>query len=190
MGSVRNQDDALAQDPEQVARTLCLRMLAGQPRTRAELAAHLRRKGVPGEAAEAVLARFGEVGLIDDKRFAEAWVSSRHSGRGLARGALAGELRRRGVAGETVDAAVAQIDAPTEEATARALVDKRMASVRGLPADKKARRLLSLLARRGYPQAMSARVVRRALEADERPVGDEDGPDAAAVCDALESLEG
>ena len=177
-----------AQDPEQHARNLCLRLLAGQPRTRAELAAHLGRKGVPDEAAEAVLSRFGEVGLIDDERFAEAWVTSRHAGRGLARGALAGELRRRGVDGETVDAAVGQIDASTEEETARSLVAKKWATIRHLPAQTQARRLLALLARRGYPQAMSARVVRQVLEAADRPTEDR-GWEAAQICDALDSLE-
>src|SRR5829696_959849 len=81
-------------DPESVARAICLRLLTGQPRTRSELAAALARRGVPGEAAAAVLGRFAEVGLIDDRAFAAAWVGSRHAGRGLAR-ALAAELRRR-----------------------------------------------------------------------------------------------
>ena len=35
--------------------------------------------------------------VIDDRAFARAWVTSRHYGRGLARKALAGELRRKGV---------------------------------------------------------------------------------------------
>ena len=60
-------------------------MLSVAPRTRTQLAAALRRRGIPADAAEAVLARFTDVGLIDDAAFARAWVESRHHSRGLSR---------------------------------------------------------------------------------------------------------
>lgn len=153
-------------DPESVARSICLHLLTLQPRTRAELAAALARRGVPGEAAVAVLGRFAEVGLIDDRAFAEAWVGSRHAGRGLARRALAAELRRRGVDGEIVGEAVATLDPQTEERTARQLVAKRLPGTRALDAAGRARRLVGMLARKGYPPALAVRVVREQLEAD------------------------
>ena len=78
-------------DPEAVARQICLRMLTTAPRTQAQLATALRRRGVPEDAAAAVLARFAEVKLIDDAMFARAWVDSRHYGRGLASRALGAE---------------------------------------------------------------------------------------------------
>ncbi|MFC7732812.1 regulatory protein RecX [Actinomadura keratinilytica] len=68
------------------AREICLRMLTAAPRTRAQLADALRRKKVPDEVAERVLGRFTDVGLIDDEAFAQAWVQSRHRGRGLGNG--------------------------------------------------------------------------------------------------------
>ncbi|HEY2549515.1 MAG TPA: RecX family transcriptional regulator, partial [Streptosporangiaceae bacterium] len=58
-------------------------MLTSAPRTRAELAAALSRRGIPEEAAEEVLGRFTDAGLIDDATFASAWVESRHHSRGL-----------------------------------------------------------------------------------------------------------
>ena len=84
-------------DPVEVARQICLHQLEHAPRTRAELAAVLRRKGVGDEVAEQVLSRFAEVGMIDDALFAQMWVTSRHRGRGLAGRALQQELRRKGV---------------------------------------------------------------------------------------------
>ena len=79
--------------------------------------ARLQRLAPPATADAA--GRFAEVGLIDDRAFAEAWVGSRHAGRGLARRALAAELRRRGVDGETVGEAVAPRAPATEDASAR-----------------------------------------------------------------------
>jgi regulatory protein len=155
---------AEAADPEAVARLICLRMLTAAPRTRAQLADALRRRGVPDEAAEAVLERFADVQLIDDAMFAEAWVDSRHHGRGLARRALAAELRQRGVAAEDIQAAVSRLDPEQEYATARALVERRLAAMRGQPRSTRFRRLMGMLARKGYPEGLAYRVVREALE--------------------------
>ncbi|WP_051713205.1 regulatory protein RecX [Spirillospora albida] len=150
--------------PEGRAREICLRMLAAAPRTRAQLADALRRKGVADDVAEGVLGRFGEVGLIDDEAFAQAWVRSRHTGRGLARRALAAELRRRGVADETVSDAVETLAPEDEERTARALVARRLAGTRRAEPAARMRRLVGMLARKGYPPGLAYRVVKEALE--------------------------
>ncbi|MQA85918.1 MAG: RecX family transcriptional regulator [Streptosporangiales bacterium] len=146
-------------------RETCLRLLAHAPRTRAQLAEALRRRGVPDETVEHVLGRFAEVGLIDDEAFARAWVQSRHMGRGLARRALAVELRQRGVDEPTVDEAVAELDQEEEVATARALVQRRLQATRGLDPKVRMRRLLGMLARKGYPGGLAYRLVREELEA-------------------------
>ncbi|MEV6962241.1 recombination regulator RecX [Streptomyces sp. NPDC051207] len=151
-------------DPVEQARAICLRLLTGTPRTRRQLADALRKREIPDEAAEEVLSRFEEVGLINDSAFADAWVESRHHGRGLARRALARELRTKGVDSTLIDAAVSQLDSEQEEATARELVDRKLRATRGLDRDKRLRRLAGMLARKGYPEGMALRVVRQALE--------------------------
>jgi len=150
-------------DPESVARAVCLRLLTAAPHSRAQLAEALRRRRVPDPAAEAVLDRLTEVGLVDDAALATAWVQSRHRGRGLARRALAAELRQRGVEAETVATAVATLDVGDELQMARNLVARRLPATAGLPNQVRARRLAGLLARRGYPGAMAGQVVREAL---------------------------
>ncbi len=151
-------------DPEAVARLICLRLLTAAPRTRAQLAVELRRRRVPEDAATAVLGRFAEVGLINDAMFASAWVESRHHGRGLARRALAAELGRRGVQSADIQAAVARLSPETEAATARELVERKLASTRGQPPRAQATKLVGMLARKGYPAGIAYRVVREALE--------------------------
>ncbi|MDL4818104.1 regulatory protein RecX [Actinomadura opuntiae] len=153
-------------NPEAAAREVCLRLLASSPRTRAQLADALRRKNIPDDVAENVLGRFTDVGLIDDEAFAHAWVQSRHAGRGLAKRALASELRRRGVANETVEDAVDSLDPADEERTARALVDRKLPATRSVDPAKRMRRLVGMLARKGYSPGLSYRVVKEAL-ADE-----------------------
>ena len=164
------------------ARAICLRLLTGAPRTRSQLAEALRRKGVPEEAAEQVLSRLEEAGLIDDRAFADAWVESRHHGRGLARRALAQELRTKGVDPQLIDRAVGQLDAEQEEQTARDLVARRLPATRGLPRDKRLRRLAGMLARKGYPEGVALRVVRQALH-EEGEDGSETGGDMEDLFD-------
>ncbi|MEV4474518.1 recombination regulator RecX [Nonomuraea sp. NPDC049504] len=151
-------------DPESVARAICLRLLTMAPKTRAQLAEALRKRDVPEEAAEAVLSRFSELGLINDEAFAAAWVDSRHHGRGLAKRALAAELRHRGVDSETVSEAVERLDPDQEEETARRLVERKLAATRSLDPQKRTRRLAGMLARKGYPSGLAFRVIREALE--------------------------
>jgi regulatory protein len=139
-------------------------MLTAGPRTQAQLAAALARRGVPDEAAQAVLARFAEVKLIDDAMFARAWVDSRHHGRGLASRALSAELRQRGVAQDHIEAALSELDPEQELATARDLVARRLAGTAGLPVPARMRRLTGVLARKGYAPGLAYRVVREALE--------------------------
>lgn len=160
----RAEKGELPADPVERARAICLRLLTGTPRTRKQLADALRKREIPDDAAEEVLSRFEEVGLINDSAFAEAWVESRHHGRGLARRALAQELRTKGVDSTLIDAAVSQLDSDQEEATARELVDRKLRATRGLDRDKRLRRLAGMLARKGYSEGMALRVVRQALE--------------------------
>ncbi|GAA4544275.1 recombination regulator RecX [Streptomyces collinus] len=162
--SSRAEQEAPPGDPVEQARAICLRLLTGTPRTRKQLADALRKRQIQDDAAEEVLSRFEEVGLINDGAFADAWVESRHHGRGLARRALARELRTKGVDSTVIDEAVSQLDSEQEEATARELVDRKLRSTRGLDRDKRLRRLAGMLARKGYSEGMALRVVRQALE--------------------------
>jgi regulatory protein len=155
---------AHSRDPEARAREICLQLLTAAPRTRAQLAQALHRRGVPAEAAEAVLSRFTEAGLIDDAAFARAWVESRHHSRGLSRRSLSAELKRHGVDSEEIREAVGTLDPEQEAATARRLVERKLASSRGRPPQARARQAASLLARKGYPPALVFRLIREVME--------------------------
>jgi regulatory protein len=153
-------------DPETVAKNLCLRALTGAPKTRQQLADLLADRDVPDDAAEVVLDRLSEVGLIDDEAFAQAWVTSRQAGRGLARRALKAELRAKGVDDDVAATAVEAVDDDDERETARRLVDRKIPGMRRLDRATATRRLMGMLARKGYSGGLAAGVVREALDAD------------------------
>lgn len=143
-----------------------LRQLTMAPRSRGQLADKLAERGTDEDLARQVLDRFEEVGLIDDAAFAELVVRSQVASRGLARRALAYELRRKGVDDETVQQALEQVADDDELATARALVARRIAATRRLTPERRVARLAGMLARKGYGSGIALRVVREALQAE------------------------
>ncbi|MEU5561732.1 regulatory protein RecX [Micromonospora musae] len=176
-------------DEAEVAREICLRQLAVRPRTRAELAGALTKRGISEEVAAQVLDRYDEVGLIDDAAFARAWVSSRHAGRGLARRALANELRQRGVDGEVANEALGELSEEAEAETARALVERKLRTARGEP-DAVFRRLVGMLARKGYPPGVAIRAVKEALAAQSAEAAEfAEQIDADALAEAEGEIE-
>jgi len=168
-GTPAETSEIEAGDPEAQARQICLRLLTVAPKTRAQLAAALRRRGIPAEAAEAVLARFTDVGLIDDAAFARAWVESRHYSRGLSRRSLSAELRRQGIETGEIREAVDTLDPEQEVATARRLVEQKLASTRGQPPEARVRRAAGTLARKGYPPGLVFRLIKEVLEQEGPP---------------------
>ncbi|HEX9831951.1 MAG TPA: recombination regulator RecX [Mycobacterium sp.] len=145
---------------EEQARALCLRLLTARARTRAELEGKLAKRGYPDDVSATVLDRLTHVGLVDDADFAEQWVRSRRLNAGKGKRALAAELRNKGVDNEVIDQALAGIDAGAERQRAEQLVrDKLRREKLGDDDTKVARRLVGMLARRGYHQTMAFDVV-------------------------------
>src|SRR3954454_10094034 len=143
---------------EEQARALCLRLLTARARTRAELAGQLTKRGYPDDVSAGVLDRLADVGLINDEDFAEQWLRSRREHAGKGKRALAAELRTKGVDDEVIADALADIDADAERTRAEQLVGDKLRRERLTDeADdvKVARRLVGMLARRGYNQSMA-----------------------------------
>ena len=151
-------------DAEEVARKILLDQLTGQARSRKQLADKLAQRDVPEEIATRLLDRFEEVGLIDDEAFARMWVASRQPGKGLAGRALAQELRRKGIDDEIVREAVGEIDPEDERDAARALVQKKMRSLHSVDRTTATRRLVGMLARKGYNSSVAFAVVREVFD--------------------------
>jgi regulatory protein len=151
---------------EEQARALCLRLLTARARTRAELAGQLGKRGYPEDVSTRVLDRLTDVGLVDDRDFAEQWVRSRHVNAGKGKRALASELRTKGIDDQLIADALADVDGDAERVRAERLVaDKLRREKLTDDADeaKVARRLVGMLARRGYHQSMAFDVVKVAL---------------------------
>lgn len=147
-------------DPESVARMICLRLLDAKARTRTELATAMRKKNVPADIVERLLDRYTEVGLIDDQSLADGSALAAHRERGLARRAVAQKLRQRGLEQQVIADALEQITPQNEREAAHALAERKLRSLGGLPAEVQTRRLIGMLARRGYSPGLAYEVAK------------------------------
>lgn len=172
---------------EAQAKDVCLRLLTDRARSRHELEASLAKKGFTDEVSTAVLDRLEKAKLVDDESFAEQWVQSRHKYSGKGKRALSMELRNKGVSNELAVNALDLIDAEDERQRAAELVRKRFRTLH-LPdpngpdvraeRDKVVRKLVGMLARRGYSQGMAFAVVKEQLDRVGADTEDFDGPDS------------
>ena len=146
---------------EELARALCLRLLTAQARTRAELAGQLAKRGYPDDLSARVLDRLTDVGLLDDADFAEQWVHSRRANAGKGKRALAAELHTKGVDNDVITSVLGGINPAAERGRAEQLVRSRLRREKlGDDADVRvSRRLVAMLARRGFDQTMAYDVV-------------------------------
>ena len=150
-------------DPHDVARQIVLRQLAMAPRSRAQLEEKLAQRDCPADVAAAVLDRMTEVGLVDDQAYAQMLVRSQQVGRGLAKRALARELRTKGINEDLAQEALESISDADERRRARELVDKKLRAMHGLGIEVQTRRLAGMLARKGYSPNLTYAVIRDSI---------------------------
>jgi regulatory protein len=148
---------------------LCLRLLTARARTRAELAGQLAKRGYPDDLSTRVLDRLTDVGLVDDTGFAEQWVHSRRANAGKGKRALAAELHTKGVDNDVITSVLGGINPAAERGRAEQLVRSRLRREKLGDGDadlRVSRRLVAMLARRGFDQTMAYDVVSVELAAE------------------------
>ncbi|NTV38891.1 MAG: regulatory protein RecX [Demequinaceae bacterium] len=164
--TTRARQESSTTDPAERARSLALSMLNRAPRSSADLRARLIAKDIEPAIADAIVARYIEVGLLDDRSLAAMIARTRHHERGQAPRVIATELRRKGFAGADIEAALEHLTADVQLTSARALAESRWARMGGLNSDVKARRLTAFLGRKGYPASMVFGLVRDLIRTD------------------------
>jgi regulatory protein len=145
---------------------LCLRLLTARARTRAELAGQLAKRGYPDDVSHRVLERLADVGLVDDADFAEQWVHSRRANAAKGKRALAAELRTKGVDNDVITSVLGSINPAAERDRAEQLVRTKLRRENLDDDARVSRRLVAMLARRGYSQTMAFDVVSAELAAE------------------------
>jgi len=145
------------------AKQVLLRRLSHAPRTRKELAKDLKDKDISDDVANLALDRFEEVGLINDQALASNYVSSQHERKGLGKNALRQQLRAKGVSDDVALEAVSQISDDQEFQAAFALACKKIRSLQRDDAKTQLRKIVGVLARKGYSSNLAFRVAKEVI---------------------------
>ena len=164
---VRTARAAEETDPYTRAKTIVYNQLAYSAKTRGQLRKKLQAEGFEAELIEPLLDKFEAAKLIDDAEYAQMFVAQKSRTKKLSRAALRRELAERGVRGEEAENALAQRTDEQEREDAAELVRKKLRPGMDLSdraeKDKVTRRLLGMLARRGYSSSVSMSVIREEL---------------------------
>lgn len=135
-----------------------LRLLSYRARSEQELRERLARKSFPQPVIQRTLIRVRELGYLDDAAFARFWTETRQASRPRARRVVVGELRRRGIDREAIEAATAEI---SDEDEAYRAASRRLRLLGGLEYQVFRERLGGFLTRRGFGYDVARRTIDR-----------------------------
>ena len=156
-------NDQIAEDSHEVAMTIALHALAPRARSRAELHAHLIKRGTDGAIAESVLDQLELQSFLNDLDFAKQWSESRQRQKKMSKRVISSELRTKGVAQDIIDEVIAEIDDETEYQLAYSIAERKFRSCSHLEPEKIYSRLSGALARKGFSGGLSSRIIRELI---------------------------
>ena len=125
------------------------RLLGIRPRSEKELKERLFGKRYGSEAIESVISQLKEKGVVDDLKFARAWVESRMRTSPKGNVALKRELGMKGISNPITEEVLSE-KKEDEASIVKELAEKKMESLKDLPKEKARKRLFDFLARRGF----------------------------------------
>jgi len=134
--------------------------LVTRAKSKGELLAHLKTRGVEDDVAQAIIFRLQEAGLVNDEEFAKAWAQSRHNHKKISKRIIAGELRQKGVMQSAIDEALDEIDDESEYRSAFDLAFKKYNTMSRLEPEVQIRRIQSLLQRKGFGFGVISQVLK------------------------------
>ena len=157
------------------AHDAALRLLSHRPRSEREMRTRLAMRGVAPEVVEEEIERLRRAGLLDDEKFARAWVEDRKRVAPRGRRMLRYELLGRGIDVEAVDLATDGID---DRATALALARSRARGSALADYETFLAKVGGFLRRRGFDYSVSAEAARTVwaeVESERADVNGDDG---------------
>lgn len=161
----RDKLEALAEEVQiPAAKRDTGRYLERSEHSKSQLKGYLLRRGYSPRVVESVSDWAGEVGYVDDARFARAYVRSHRERSPMGVRRLRGELIRRGVPEPVADGVLEEMD---DTDLTETLVEKVRSSYGYLEPGKGRNRALSYLKRRGFDYSLSSEVVSRALSPED-----------------------
>ena len=150
--TVAEQETLLEKEGVHRARVAALDYLTYGAKTIFEVRRKLREKGFADPAIDDAIAHLEDYGYVDDEAYARAFARGRFTGRGYGPQRLRADLLKRGVAKETIEAALDDlVESVDMDASALRLARPKWASLAREPdLRKRQKKTMDFLLRRGY----------------------------------------
>ncbi|MFE2658031.1 MULTISPECIES: regulatory protein RecX [unclassified Brevibacterium] len=147
------------------AKKTALNMLAMRDHSSTELREKLAKRDFDPAAIDRLITKLERSNLLNDTEFARRFAKAQREGKKLSRSALRRQLSRKGIDEDTIVGVVDEVDggAEGEESLARDVAEKKARSTRGLDHEVRERRILGMLARRGFSSTICLKVTREVL---------------------------
>lgn len=142
--------DWVRADEQAKIRQAVYRYLSYRARSAHEVRTYLAQKDWDPELCEQIITECIQQGYLNDRAFAEEWVKSRQTRKGLGKNRLRQELQKKGIASKDIEGVIAQIDEEEERQKAMELAERRYLRIQTEPWPKIERRIGQYLLRQGY----------------------------------------
>jgi regulatory protein len=146
---------------------LALKYLTAKDRTVSEMQAYLDGKDFGEADVDATIDRLRELGILDDRRYAQRFVETRLASKPVSSAHLREQLRGHGLSQEDIDAAMDTIDARSDMDNALTVARKYFRQFHALDSEKRRERVLSRLTARGFSYDVSRKAFETAEQEDE-----------------------
>jgi len=152
------------QEERKRGKSIALKFLSYRDRSLQEIALYLDKKGFSKNCAQQTVDELKELGYLNDERFARTWGHSRIESKNIGKFRLHRELRNKGIATETIDRVLESLYAERSEyQVAAECAEKKFATLKGVGEEKKKRRLIQFLQRRGFSSDVIFKLVQRLM---------------------------
>lgn len=159
------------EDAQEVAFQNALKVISYRPRSIHEVQKKLKENGFDETVIQSVINRLGEIGLVEDASFANAWIENRTVFRPRSRKLMALELRQKGVPDDVIQNALA--DAVDDETLAYQSAVQYARRLKNLEWQEFRKKLSAYLMRRGFSFEIVGGLVRRVWDEKQREASDE-----------------
>jgi regulatory protein len=162
-------DTIKSADAETQAKNIAINYLSYRPRSSKEVATHLTKKGVDPECSKNVTRHLQSLNMIDDDRFAHAFVRDRLKRKPTGQALLRQQLLAKGISSGMADKILAElISQQSQQASALQAVKRKYQSTKHsiskLDPEKRKKRILDFLLRRGFSYDIALKTIRSTLD--------------------------
>lgn len=142
-----------------------LKFLGYSARSVREVERHLDERNYGEVEVYDTVERLKEHGLLNDRAFAEAFISTRLTAKPISRRRLQEQLLAHELPREVVEEAIAAVSDEAEAANALAVAEKYARQFEALPGNERARRVMQRLLARGYGYDDAETALEKSLDA-------------------------